>query len=413
MNHQIKVFIFSFIIILVMMTALAFTAYFFNHNADAYANQVISAQFERLNQSLKLSTSIHQRRYLLHYLLHESDEEARKTGLQEYDRLQKIYEESKQQMLSIVDARERRYLLEIDRINQDIADSLQLVLIQQNALDSAYRRAALAKEILPQIDQQLGQLGQLLMSQQEGINVALEQVGTSARANRLRFAFYAILSLLLSSIVAVVTVVYGQRLNRQIEELTDYLEERIHERTESLLDTQQELLEDNNELVRLASTDDLTGLLNRNRISDIILKEFSRFKRHNQFFGIIMLDIDHFKLINDTHGHDVGDVILTQFADTLQKTVRNSDHVARWGGEEFLVCCTTIRPGDLFAIAENLRKAIANTDFSVIGQLTVSLGCSVIHPDETARETIKRADVALYEAKNNGRNQSVISAMDS
>ena len=92
-----------------------------------------------------------------------------------------------------------------------------------------------------------------------------------------------------------------------------------------------------------------------------------------------MIDIDHFKQVNDTYGHDVGDKMLVQLSRKFEQATRNSDYISRWGGEEFLICCTTISENDLFTIAENIN------------------------------ELVKRADVALYAAKNNGRNQTVVS----
>ncbi|MDH3857609.1 MAG: GGDEF domain-containing protein, partial [Gammaproteobacteria bacterium] len=182
-----------------------------------------------------------------------------------------------------------------------------------------------------------------------------------------------------------------------------------YERTESLLDTQKELLEDNNELTRMALTDSLTGLSNRTSMNQILHKEFARFERHDQRFGIIMLDIDKFKNINDSYGHDTGDKVLRQLATIFENAIRASDFVARWGGEEFLICCTTIEEVDLLPIAETIRKLVASTTFETAGQITASLGCAAIVKGESIGELIKRSDVALYEAKNNGRNQTVVS----
>jgi len=159
----------------------------------------------------------------------------------------------------------------------------------------------------------------------------------------------------------------------------------------------------------MALTDNLTGLSNRTHMNQILHKEYSRFERHNQRFGIIMLDIDHFKSINDKLGHDAGDTVLKKLAPIFEKAIRTSDFIARWGGEEFLICCTTIEEEDLLPIAETIRQLVASTDFEQKGQMTASLGCAAIVKGETIADLIKRADVALYEAKNNGRNQSTVS----
>ena len=232
----------------------------------------------------------------------------------------------------------------------------------------------------------------------------------TADTNRLRFMLYAVFSLLASLAVAGLAVYFGNKMAWQLEEMNDYLEEKVSERTESLLDTQKELVENNNELARLASTDPLTGLYNRNYMNDILLREHSRYQRYGQLFGIILIDIDHFKRVNDLHGHDAGDLILTQMAQQLKTAVRNSDFVARWGGEEFLICCSTIETWDIKAIAEHIRMTIAETEFDIIHKLTISLGCAIIQPEEDIGSLIKRSDIALYQAKNGGRNQTVVSA---
>ena len=100
---------------------------------------------------------------------------------------------------------------------------------------------------------------------------------------------------------------------------------------------------------------------------------------------------------------------MKQLASIFEKAIRTSDFVARWGGEEFLICCTTIDEEDLLPIAETIRQLVATTAFDCGQQITASLGCAAIVKGESITDLIKRADVALYEAKNGGRNQSMVS----
>ena len=393
-----------------MMTGLAFIAYLFDHDADSTANRAVSIQLEKINLIHQLAAAINSRTLFLQSMLLQPDHRAQ--DWRHYGEFDQVYAAVGEKIKPLISPREREYLKEIDRVNEEVSALNQQLAVLFNNGSKDQAREILLDEIMPKTEPQLNQLENLLITQREGVQQALERADEVARENRLRFVFYAVFSILISLTVAILAVTYGQRLSKQLEDLTDYLEDKVQERTESLLDTQKELLENNDELARLASTDSLTGLFNRNRMNNILTNEYSRYKRHNQCFGIIMLDIDHFKSINDNHGHDVGDLILVQLARQLQKVVRNSDYVARWGGEEFLICCTTIRPGEISAIAENIRKVIANTDFKVVHNLTVSLGCAIIHPHETVEALIKRADIVLYEAKNNGRNQLVVSAMD-
>jgi polar amino acid transport system substrate-binding protein len=101
--------------------------------------------------------------------------------------------------------------------------------------------------------------------------------------------------------------------------------------------------------------------------------------------------------------------MLEQLSRKFEQATRNSDFIARWGGEEFLICCTTISEDDIYPIAENIRQLIEDSSFDIDEDITISLGCAIIQEQENINELVKRADVALYAAKNNGRNQTVVS----
>ncbi len=305
--------------------------------------------------------------------------------------------------------REREIIRAIDHLNEDVTDLNRRVslLFLEGSRDTASQ--VMFAEVLPKTAPLLSHLSELTQMQRLDIEKMTLLDAQNAERSRNRITMFAIFAVLISLAVTVIAVWYGRKLSNQLLDMNSYLEQKIYERTEWLLDTQKELVEDNNELTRMALTDSLTGLSNRTHMSQILHKEFSRFERHNQRFGIIMLDIDHFKLINDKYGHDAGDTVLKLLASTFNNTIRTSDFIARWGGEEFLICCTTIEEDDLLPIAETIRQLVASTDFGHKEQVTASLGCAAIVKGETISDLIKRADVALYEAKNNGRNQSIVS----
>lgn len=167
----------------------------------------------------------------------------------------------------------------------------------------------------------------------------------------------------------------------------------------------KELTEANQALEKIAITDKLTGLHNRVKIDDAMDTELVRAKRYNDKFSIILFDIDHFKSINDTFGHMIGDQVLIQMAEIIQKHTRESDIKGRWGGEEFLIIlpCTVLQ--EAMNAAEVLRHAIEKKKFSEAGQVTASFGVSEYHAGDLAAILINRADEALYNAKSNGRNQ--------
>ncbi len=161
----------------------------------------------------------------------------------------------------------------------------------------------------------------------------------------------------------------------------------------------------NRELDRLSTTDRLTGLSNRLRIDDILENEGARTRRYGVPFSVILLDLDHFKDVNDAHGHQVGDAVLARVATLLRAHVRATDTVGRWGGEEFIIVCPHTPVNGAAVLAENLGARLAQLDIAVAGRQTASFGVAECHPDDRIADVVGRADAALYEAKRAGRNR--------
>jgi diguanylate cyclase (GGDEF)-like protein len=162
---------------------------------------------------------------------------------------------------------------------------------------------------------------------------------------------------------------------------------------------------------RQASTDDLTGLYNHRFLVDSLGQQVALAERLGAPLAILMVDIDHFKQLNDTHGHQAGDLALATFARTLVTNVRRADLAARYGGEEFVVVMPNTSAGEAFMVAEKIRIAVAATDIGLPGhdpvRLTVSIGVAV-YPENarTATELFSLADEALYRAKRTGRQRT-------
>lgn len=149
--------------------------------------------------------------------------------------------------------------------------------------------------------------------------------------------------------------------------------------------------------------DSLTGVFNRQYFYDFVLED-PRYSGHN--IGMMMVDIDHFKKVNDTYGHDVGDQVLKQTASILESSIRSHDILIRWGGEEFLIIFHIDDAQTLKIIGKNLCSSVATTPYQQIDHLSVSLGSAFrSHQNETIESMITRADRALYRAKTEGRNQ--------
>ena len=178
-----------------------------------------------------------------------------------------------------------------------------------------------------------------------------------------------------------------------------------------ILELQGELLKAHSELQFEAAHDRLTGLWNRGAIMDLLQRETQRIVRIGGPLGVIMADIDHFKRINDSYGHQTGDAVLREVAQRLLQSVRNYDYVGRYGGEEFLVVLTACMPSDLIVTAERMRTYVSekpvDTDTGPI-PVTISIGLAARHTvgrDIKGKDLVRAADSALYVAKANGRNR--------
>ncbi len=159
--------------------------------------------------------------------------------------------------------------------------------------------------------------------------------------------------------------------------------------------------------VRAAHKDALTGCSNRAAFDEALGREVLLAQRHDRPLGIIVIDIDHFKTVNDTHGHTTGDCLLKALAHTAENTVRLSDQLFRYGGEEFVVLLPETDIKGVKRLAERIRRRIETLDCICEGNhisMTASLGIATLNADDTEEGFFRRADAALYRAKNEGRN---------
>jgi diguanylate cyclase (GGDEF)-like protein/PAS domain S-box-containing protein len=159
------------------------------------------------------------------------------------------------------------------------------------------------------------------------------------------------------------------------------------------------------DLERIAITDQLTNIFNRRKLNEIFQVNKDLADRYGTTFGVVMIDIDHFKSVNDLYGHKIGDLILQTFASLMLEQTRNSDIVGRWGGEEFLIILPHATEESIMTFSENLRMKIQSNDFEVVGNITASIGATLYHRTESYDEAVSRADKALYISKEAGRNR--------
>lgn len=213
----------------------------------------------------------------------------------------------------------------------------------------------------------------------------------------------------------------AERAQEALRQGRDQLEQRIVERTRDLVEVNERLLHEVAEraraeelLARTARSDPLTGLMNRRAMLEHLEYHAKRFERTATPFVVMLGDLDHFKSINDSFGHDAGDQALIRAADCLTRSVRGHDLVARWGGEELLILLPGSGLAEGTAVAEQVRAAIAAVDLSggpPAPQLRISIGVAAYGAGQTLNQCIKAADMALYEAKRRGRNRVVVASV--
>lgn len=196
--------------------------------------------------------------------------------------------------------------------------------------------------------------------------------------------------------------VYSPNVNSFIEEEIKLLEKLANNLAYGIIS-----LRNKKQIELLSITDQLTGAYNRRKIEEVLSSEIEKFKRYNGPLALMMLDIDHFKLVNDTHGHQIGDTVLVKITNIINNTIRTTDVLGRWGGEEFILILPNANIESATILAQRIRQNIENFDFDIAGRQTASIGLCLFLESDNQNSIIARIDKALYEAKENGRNQVV------
>lgn len=243
-------------------------------------------------------------------------------------------------------------------------------------------------------------------------HIAAEKKAQMQESNDAKIFMLKIYSLLFIIASLIVSIIISKKLrekftllkvalekkSNELQELNLVLEEKISKRT-------QELEEAYAKMKHVANTDSLTKIKNRYSFLNAFNDELKKHKNLQKEFCLLMFDIDHFKRINDTYGHDIGDIILMEITEVVKGCLREDDIIGRVGGEEFMIILPQTHVDKAQEVAQRVRKAVDEYSFSVIVHATISLGVVTSLGNEEGSEMFKRVDVALYEAKTQGRNR--------
>jgi len=222
--------------------------------------------------------------------------------------------------------------------------------------------------------------------------------------NTIVIIVFIIFTLVIIIILLSAQVRRRKQVEKQLAQLNNELEDNIVQRTLALESSNRALLKLNSRMESLANTDDLTLIPNR-RHGHRILDRLNYVE--GEEYCIALIDIDHFKSVNDQHGHDVGDQVLQFISHTISQFSRPGDTICRWGGEEFLLIMPATQIDQALIACERIRKLIASTPIDPIEFITISIGISAKNQSSTISELLRQSDLALYQAKNLGRNKCI------
>lgn len=211
-------------------------------------------------------------------------------------------------------------------------------------------------------------------------------------------------------VISILVINIRQRINAQakLRQFNLELESIVQQRTKDLNEKNKELEIASKSMQKLAHTDTLTGLPNRRAASSEVVAHIQRYNVNFRPLALAILDIDFFKRINDTFGHQTGDEVLCALGETLKNALRPDDRVYRWGGEEFLIVLPDANSEFAYSTCKRIRESVSQMNVGNVGTITPSIGVANFATGDSFDSIVLRADEALYTAKNNGRNQVVV-----
>lgn len=393
-----KVVGFGFAVVIVLMLTIAAMSLVRLERIQTLVGEINESHSIHVQLAHRMYHAARERSYLLTRIAIENDAFVADELMMRFHSLSREFLEARQQLVTQDLVTEELALLEKQRLA-----TLATVPIQQQIIDlvlAGKRTQAeelLARGALLSQEEVLLALAQFIELQNRQINAASRQATEQVHQTTLYLLMGTVLAALLSSFIAL----YVQRnMSRLMQGLSD--------KSEQLRISLRDIIEHQHAeqaLQRLAETDSLTGIANRRKFDEMMHIEINRAQRHTLPLTLILLDLDHFKALNDTHGHQIGDAVLIEFARLVARHIRSHDFFARWGGEEFAILATHSDSADTLQFADKLRLLIAEHSFANVGHITASLGLSSLQTDDSIEALLGRADSALYAAKHKGRNR--------
>lgn len=393
MKHSNRFLISGFALIILLMLTLTSFSYQLTRNTHQHMKQLVNTQYHKLNLIMNMQIYSRQRTVdLQNMLLHTDPFELDQSWLN-FTLSAGRYIEYRLELIDLSNPVEREEIKAHDRLANRLANIQNE--IAEDILSGHKHQAneRLMKEALPLANQFLDQIKQMAQTQQTLTQQTLVETETNYAQTLTKMLLIGFFSMLIVIGIGYFIFKRLKTFNLKLKNISKSLENRVKKRTQ--------------ELERLSSLDPLTQLYNRLKIDQSLKKVWQDYRCRLVPFGVLFIDIDHFKQINDQHGHDIGDTVLKELAEILRNNFRHSDYYGRWGGEEFLAICTSIDQASLTKIAEELRQKIQSHTFTCQIPITISIGTALIDESDNIATLTKRADQALYLAKSAGRNRVI------
>ncbi|MBE0493523.1 MAG: GGDEF domain-containing protein [Thiomicrospira sp.] len=397
----------SLILVMVLITALVLTAQQLTSSTLNKAGQLVNHQHQKLHSLLNMHIAGQNRTINLQQMLLLDD------PLLIDETLMKFYDNASDYLsnreilayLSDENAFERQWMEDIHQM-ANVTGPLQTQIARMTLQgEEQQARKLVTTQSIDLLNQFTDKVNEFSHYQAIEIQNSIQKAGQSIDKLMINVVSLAISLIMLSFLFALFVFNRFSHINQALRYANEELEQRVAERTVALTDIQNTLIDKNRMLQKLSETDALTGLVNRFKMDQYLQTAHQRFLKFGEPYQVLFLDIDHFKQINDEHGHELGDKVLVEFASLLEFQFGESNLIGRWGGEEFIMLNASLDKAQACDQAERIRQAVEMHTFSSLDSITVSIGVARVTYQDQIKQVINRADIALYKAKNTGRNR--------
>lgn len=404
----------AFILVLFLVSILVFSAKQLTNNTLEHTSQIIVSQYQKLHNLLNLHIHGQKRTIQLERIYLQEDPFEKDAALMDFYRDGGNYMVYRNQLALLVSGNpaETKWLEEMNALAR-VTSPIQERVAQLGMNGEASKgKEILMTQALPRLEQFSQRVNEFSLFQaQEMKNLIAD---SKVRVDQLMHNILTVAGLLILVSLAFAMMITRKfnHINQQLKISNGTLEQEVRSRTQKLSKAREDLLHKNKILEQLSTTDPLTQLCNRLKIERVLEDLHQKYEEEHQIYSLLLIDIDCFKKINDTHGHTIGDKVLKELSEQLKQSFAQHSHIGRWGGEEFIVILENEDLQQAVSAAEAFRQHIENTSFIEVGNLTVSIGVATVKANQTISELIHSADLGLYESKHAGRNRVTVYSND-